>query len=72
MKLDEAGLSVGMGVISGRIGDSGANEKMVLSNAAKSAKQTIACETRKENQKDGFQMHLYGKLGKDVRINGGI
>ena len=61
-----------MGVISGRIGDSGANEKMVLSNAAKSAKQTIACETRKENQKDGFQMHLYGKLGKDVRINGGI
>ena len=51
MKLDEAVLSVGMGVISGRIGGPGANEKMVLSNAAKSAKQTIARETRRANQK---------------------
>lgn len=51
MKLDEAILSVGMGSISGRIGGPGANEKMVLSNAAKSAKQTIARETRRTNQK---------------------
>ena len=51
MKLDEAVLSVGMGVISGRIGGSGANEKMALSNAAKSAKQTIVRETRRANQK---------------------
>ena len=50
MKLDEAILSVGMGVVSGRIGGSGANEKMVLSNAAKSAKQTIARESRRANQ----------------------
>ena len=50
MKLDEAILSVGMGVVSGRIGGSGANEKMVLSNAAKSVKQTIARESRRANQ----------------------
>lgn len=40
-----------MGVISGHIGGSGANENMFLSNAAKSAKQTIAREARRENQK---------------------
>ena len=50
MKLDEAILSVGMGVVSGRIGGPGANEKMVLSNAAKSAKQTIARESCRANQ----------------------
>lgn len=50
MKLDEALLSVGMGIVSGRIGKAGANGKMVLSNAAKSAKQTIARETRRANQ----------------------
>ena len=50
MKLDEALLSVGMGVVSGLIGGAGANKKMVLSNAAKSAKQTIAREGRRANQ----------------------
>ena len=51
VKADEALLSVGMGVVSGRIGGAGTNEKMVLTNAAKSAKQTIARETRRANQK---------------------
>ena len=50
MKLDEAILSVGMGVVSGRIGGAGANEKMLLSNAAQSANQTIAREIRRANQ----------------------
>ena len=51
MKLDEAILSVGMGVISGRIGGAGANEKLALSDAARSAKQAIAREARRANQK---------------------
>ena len=51
MRLDEAVISVGMGVVSGRIGGSGANEKMVLSNAAKSTRQTIVRESRRANQK---------------------
>lgn len=51
MKLDEAIVSVGMGAISGRIGGSGANQKMALTSVAKNAKQTIARETRRANQK---------------------
>ena len=51
MKLDEAIVSVIMGGVSGLIGGAGANEKMVLSNAANSAKQTIAREARRANQK---------------------
>lgn len=51
MKLDEALVAVGMGFVSGKIGGAGANEKMVLSNAANSAKQTIAREARRANQK---------------------
>ena len=51
MKLDEAIFAVGMGAASGRIGGSGANEKMVLSNAIKSTKQTIVRENRRANQK---------------------
>ena len=50
MKLDEAVISVGMGVVAGRIGGAGANEEMVLTNAANSAKQAIARETRRANQ----------------------
>ena len=50
MKLDEAVISVGMGVVSGRIGGSGANEKMVLTNTSKSAKQAIVRESRRANQ----------------------
>ena len=51
IKLDEALLSVGMGVVSGRIGGPGANENMVLSNTYKNAKQTIAREMRRANEK---------------------
>lgn len=51
MKLDEAVVSVSMGVLSGKIGGAGANEDMVLSNAANSAKQAITRETRRANQK---------------------
>ena len=51
IKLDEAILSMGMGVVSGRIGGPGANENMLLSNTVKSVKQTIARETRRANQK---------------------
>lgn len=51
MKLDEAMLSVGMGALAGKIGGAGANDKMALSNAANSAKQTIAREARRANQK---------------------
>lgn len=51
MKLDEAIVSVAAGVLAGRIGGAGANKKMVLSNAAKSTKQTIVREMRRANQK---------------------
>ena len=51
MKLDEAVLSIGMGVISGRIGGSGANEKNVLTDAVKNTKKTITREMRRVNQK---------------------
>ena len=50
MKLDEAVISVGMGVVSGRIGDHSANKKMVLTNTSKSAKQTFVRESRRANQ----------------------
>lgn len=51
VKSDELALSVGMGVLSGKIGGPGANHKNVLTNAANSTKQTIAREMRRANQK---------------------
>ena len=51
MRLDEAVLAVGSGVLSGRIGGSGANERMVLTNAANSTKQTVKREMCRANQK---------------------
>ena len=49
--LDGAILSIGMGVLSGRIGGPGANEKKVLTNSILQLKKTIARETRRANQK---------------------
>ena len=49
--LDGAILSIGMGVLSGRIGGPGANEKNVLTNSILQLKKTIARETRRANQK---------------------
>lgn len=50
MKLDEAVLSIGMGIVSGRIGGSGANENMALTSVINSTKQTIVRESRRANQ----------------------
>mgnify|MGYP003303548723 CR=1 FL=1 len=50
MKLDEALLSVGMGVVSGQIGNDGANKNMVLTTTIESTKKTIVRETRRANQ----------------------
>ena len=50
MKLDEAIVAVGSGVISGKIGGSGANQKMALTNVYDSTRNTIAREARRANQ----------------------
>ena len=50
MKLDEAIVSVGMGVISGQIGGPGANEHMALTNVIKSTKTVMAREARRANR----------------------
>ena len=51
MKLDEAVFSVGMGVLSGRMGGPGANRKMTLSNTIKDTRRTFLREARRNNQK---------------------
>ena len=51
INLGEAAVSVVMGVASGIIGGPGANKDLVLSNAARSVKQTIGRETRRANQR---------------------
>ena len=48
--LDGAILSIGMGVLSGWIGGSGANEKNVLTNSILQLKKTAAREARRVNQ----------------------
>ena len=50
LKLDEAMLSVGMGYISGRIGGSGANENMMLTDSARRTMQVITREAHRANQ----------------------
>ena len=50
MKLDEAIVSAGMGVMSGQIGGPGANEHMALTNAIKSTKTVMAREARRANR----------------------
>ena len=49
--MDDAVLSVGLGVFSGWLGGSGANEKMVLNNVVKGANKTIVREMRRANRK---------------------
>ena len=50
MKLDEAILSIGFGVLSGKISGAGANKNVVLNNTIENAKHTVARETRRANQ----------------------
>lgn len=47
MRLDEGLLSIGMGVVSGRIGGAGANEGKIITNTIESAKKTISKEIRR-------------------------
>ena len=50
MKLDEAVVSIGMGVVAGHMGGPGANVGMTLTNTARSAAKTIEREARRANQ----------------------
>lgn len=51
MKLDEAILSVGTGVLSGRLGGDGANKGKMLSDTIENVEQVISRELRRNNQK---------------------
>ncbi len=67
IKADEAFVAIGMGVISGRIGGSGANERMVLTNTISYTKNTIARELRRSNLKYS-QKVISSALGYQSKI----